>query len=287
MMNRVKSLVLIGVLLCDRSLLRAQDTAGVGAITGTVTSHDAAPAAGVRVCALTTTRCVVTNERGKFRLTEIRVGEYQLEISAPNLPPFTSASISVRAGLEAHIEMALPALDAVQESVKVSGSVVVPPEEVKTSSFLVERREIFKAAGAQMDVSRYVQSLPGVGVGSSSMRNDLIVRGGSPLENLFIVDNIEIPNINTSAASTVFTLPRSSKPQTTIRKASTSITAENVLRPGSTGSICSASAASASLGSAIPKLASTRPRRMCNAPAFPLPIRPCSTVKTVMRARRR
>jgi hypothetical protein len=31
------------------------------------------------------------------------------------------------------------------------------------------------------------------------MRNDLIVRGGSPLENLFMVDNIEIPNINTFA----------------------------------------------------------------------------------------
>ena len=44
-----------------------------------------------------------------------------------------------------------------------------------------------------------MQSLPGVVIGTNDFRNDIIVRGGSPLENLFIVDNIEIPNINTFA----------------------------------------------------------------------------------------
>ena len=41
--------------------------------------------------------------------------------------------------------------------------------------------------------------MPGVVIGSSDFRNDIIVRGGSPLENLFIVDNVEIPNINAFA----------------------------------------------------------------------------------------
>lgn len=198
-MNRAKISILAHLLLCGISLLRGQDTAGVGAITGTVMDKDAAPAAGVSVCVLTTARCAVTDDRGAFRLTEIRVGDYRLEISAPQLRPFTSDSLSVRAGLEGQIQITLPALNAVQDSITVSESVFVAPEEVKTSSFLVERQEIFKSSVAQMDVSRYIQSLPGVGVGRSAMRNDLIVRGGSPLENLFVVDNIEIPNINTFA----------------------------------------------------------------------------------------
>lgn len=198
-MNGIKRPILALWLLGGCSLLHGQDTAGVGAITGTVAGPDAAPARDVRVCVLTTERCVSTDERGAFRLTEIRVGEYKLEISAPNLKPFTSTAISVRAGLENQIQITLPAIDVVQSNITVSESVFVAPEEVKTSSFLVERQEIFKSAVAQMDVSRYVQSLPGVGVGRSSMRNDLIVRGGSPLENLFVVDNIEIPNINTFA----------------------------------------------------------------------------------------
>lgn len=198
-MNLVKSSLFASFLLAGISFLRGQDTAGVGAITGIVLGKDAAPTAGVRVCVLTTTRCTVTDDRGAFRLTEIRVGDYRLEINAPQLRPFTSDSLSVRAGLEAQIQITLPALDAVESSITVSESVFVAPEEVKTSSFLVERQEIFKSSVAQMDVSRYIQSLPGVGVGRSTFRNDLIVRGGSPLENLFLVDNIEIPNINTFA----------------------------------------------------------------------------------------
>ncbi len=73
------------------------------------------------------------------------------------------------------------------------------PEELKTSGYLLEPRQIAKDAGALQDVSRYVQSLPGVVIGSTDFRNDIIVRGGSPLENLFIVDNVEVPNINTFA----------------------------------------------------------------------------------------
>ena len=48
-------------------------------------------------------------------------------------------------------------------------------------------------------MSRYVQALPGVVIGTNDFRNDIIVRGGSPLENLFVVDNVEIPNINAFA----------------------------------------------------------------------------------------
>ena len=73
------------------------------------------------------------------------------------------------------------------------------PAEVKNSAFLISPREILKSAGALQDVSRYVQTLPGVAIGTNDFRNDIIVRGGSPLENLFVVDNIEIPNINTFA----------------------------------------------------------------------------------------
>lgn len=193
------SLIVLFLFVVCVTVLRGQDTAGVGAITGIVTNHDSSPAVAVRVCALTTTRCVETDQSGAFRLTEIRVGEYQLEVSAPDRLPDPSTSVAVRAGLENHIRITLPATDVVKASITVSEPVFVAPEEIKTSSFLVERQEVFKSSVAQMDVSRYIQSLPGVGVGRSAMRNDLIVRGGSQLENLFVVDNIEIPNINTFA----------------------------------------------------------------------------------------
>ena len=97
------------------------------------------------------------------------------------------------------MEITLPKVENFQQTVTVTAPAFQAPEEVKNSGFLVEPREILKSAAALQDVSRYVQGLPGVVIGTNDFRNDIIVRGGSPLENLFVVDNVEIPNINAFA----------------------------------------------------------------------------------------
>lgn len=57
-------------------------------------------------------------------------------------------------------------------------------------------QEIEKSPGANRDISRIVRAYPGVSFSPVGYRNDLIVRGGSPSENRFYMDGIEIPNIN-------------------------------------------------------------------------------------------
>lgn len=67
--------------------------------------------------------------------------------------------------------------------------------ETVTSTQTLNSEDIRRMPGAQEDVIRATALLPGVGV-TSAGRNDLVVRGGAPFENLFVVDNIEVPNIN-------------------------------------------------------------------------------------------
>jgi hypothetical protein len=177
----------------------AQDTTGVGAIAGVVTSATGEPAEGVRVCALDTNSCTTSNARGTFRIGELRAGAYRLEILPLTGLPFVSEPVDVRAGLDGTVEITLPAAQDFKESVTVTPPSFQTPEAVKNSAFLVEPRAILKNAAALQDVSRYVQGLPGVVIGTDDFRNDIIVRGGSPLENLFLVDNVEIPNINAFA----------------------------------------------------------------------------------------
>jgi outer membrane receptor for ferrienterochelin and colicin len=177
----------------------AQDTTGVGAVSGTVRDAQGQAAAGIQTCVADSSRCATTGSDGRFRITELRTGDYALTIAVPGQTAKLSAKVEVRAGVEALVEVTLPALGSAQDTVTVSAQAFIEPEEIKTSGFLIQREEVFKNAGSLQDISRYVQTLPGVAIGSDDFRNDIIVRGGSPLENLFIIDNVEIPNINAFA----------------------------------------------------------------------------------------
>ncbi len=61
-------------------------------------------------------------------------------------------------------------------------------------------REVETSAGTFGDLSRFLQTVAGV-TGDNDQRNDVLVRGGNPSENLFVIDNIEIPSINQLALS--------------------------------------------------------------------------------------
>jgi len=58
--------------------------------------------------------------------------------------------------------------------------------------------EIKSNPGGNFDISRVIQVLPGVAgsTGGAGFRNDIIIRGGAPNENVFYLDGIEVPVIN-------------------------------------------------------------------------------------------
>src|SRR5579884_129580 len=57
------------------------------------------------------------------------------------------------------------------------------------------REQVQSSAGTFQDFSRYLLLMPGT-VANSDSFNDLMVRGGHPVENLYVVDGLEVPNIN-------------------------------------------------------------------------------------------
>jgi hypothetical protein len=65
------------------------------------------------------------------------------------------------------------------------------PNSLKT----LNSTEIERLPGAGRDVSKVIAALPGV-ASRATFRNDIIIRGGSPGENKFYLDGIEVPNIN-------------------------------------------------------------------------------------------
>ena len=87
-----------------------------------------------------------------------------------------------------------PALPAVSTTLRVEGDAMNLSGALAPEAKITQQ-ELLSAAGTYGDLVRYLQVLPGV-VWKSDLSNDLIVRGGHPLENLYVVDGVEVPNIN-------------------------------------------------------------------------------------------
>ncbi|MBU3677368.1 MAG: TonB-dependent receptor, partial [Chitinophagaceae bacterium] len=68
-------------------------------------------------------------------------------------------------------------------------------EESPLSLRSIGVNEIQRNPGGNRDISKVIQSLPGVG-SSVGFRNDIIIRGGGPAENRYYLDGMEIPNLN-------------------------------------------------------------------------------------------
>lgn len=124
-------------------------------------------------------------EPGTFRLSASYVG-YKTEITAEYM-----ANIK-----DVFVEIELEEDATSLEGVTVTSTVFRKLPDAPVSLRLISMQEIEKSPGANRDISRIVQSYPGVSYSPANYRNDLIVRGGSPSENRFYLDGIEIPNIN-------------------------------------------------------------------------------------------
>jgi len=132
---------------------------------------------------------------GNYIFTGITPGFYRLVVSTIGFETTVSAEIQVQGNQTTFLDVVLSeAAFAIQEVV-VRQNLNLKRIESPISVLSVGVQEIEKSAGANRDVSKVVQSLPGVGA-TDPNRNDLIVRGGGPSENVFYLDGVEIPVIN-------------------------------------------------------------------------------------------
>ena len=137
----------------------------------------------------------VTNAEGKFSIGQVPPGIYRLQASAIGYKTVTTPEyiLSTR---DLHIQIEMEENQTELEGVTVTASPFRRDIESPVSLRIIGLQEIDKSPGANRDISRIVQSYPGVAFSPIGYRNDLIVRGGSPSENRFYLDGVEIPNIN-------------------------------------------------------------------------------------------
>lgn len=139
----------------------------------------------------------LTDMNGQFTI-EGEVGKYNLETYYVGYKEFISYNVNINSGNAQVIEIELE--DQVEEfgevTVNASQSVRATDMVTPLATQKLTAEEIKVNPGGNFDVSKVIQVLPGVAGGSTPNRNDIIVRGGGPSENVYYLDGIEIPVLN-------------------------------------------------------------------------------------------
>lgn len=189
MKKNVLFLLLLGLL----TTVSAQPT---HRIKGTVIDKASRqPLEFINVLVLGLGRGGVTDAERHFNIGEVPPGIYRLQASAVGYKTILTPEYIVSTKdltIQIETEENLTEL----EGVTVTASPFRRDPESPVGLRIIGLQEIEKSPGANRDISRIVQSYPGVAFSPAGYRNDLIVRGGSPSENRFYLDGVEIPNIN-------------------------------------------------------------------------------------------
>ena len=186
-LHSVFGLALVG------SVLAAAETGDISGRVVDRVSREPLPSANVLLVG--TALGASTDIEGRFVVRGIPFGTYQVRVTLVGYEPVILSDIVLSAGRSVELAVELDQAAIGIEGVEVTASYFRKTPDAVTSIQRLGYEEIRRSPGGFEDVVRAISIFPGVAQATAG-RNDLVVRGGAPSENLYVVDNVEIPNIN-------------------------------------------------------------------------------------------
>ena len=194
----MKKLLFFGLSLLSTCLYAQKNGSIYGTVQDKITEE---PLIGATVATEDGKLATTTDIDGKFTL-ELPVGTYNLKATYIGYNELIKFNVVLTSGNALSVSFDMePSLEALEEvtvkTVKTKSALasdVITPLSVQS----LTTEEIRSNPGGNFDVSKVVQALPGVAgtTGSGGFRNDIILRGGGPNENVYFLDDIEIPILN-------------------------------------------------------------------------------------------
>ncbi|TND06531.1 MAG: TonB-dependent receptor [Bacteroidetes bacterium] len=138
-----------------------------------------------------------TDANGNYRIGNVEPGRYNLRARYLGYAPFEMKNLVVNAGKEPIInidleEMAMK-VDEVEVVANKKEGTINEMTSVSGRTFSVE--ETNRYAGSRGDPARMASNFAGV-QGADDSRNDIVVRGNSPMGVLWRLEGVDIPNPN-------------------------------------------------------------------------------------------
>ncbi|MDG0973262.1 MAG: TonB-dependent receptor [Crocinitomicaceae bacterium] len=158
-----------------------------------------APLPGVKIIVLGTTQTLgaISDFDGSFTITKVPIGRLSIQVTFFGYETKIVANLDLTAGKELILNIQLSEKLTVAEEVVITGrkkgEVANEMAAVSARTFSIEASQRY--AGSVNDVARMAQSFAGV-QGNDDSRNDIIVRGNSPIGVLYRYEGVDIPNPN-------------------------------------------------------------------------------------------
>ncbi len=157
--------------------------------------NNKSPLIGVNIFLISKETGTTTNETGNYKFENLPVGTYTIQFSFIGYEKVTKTDVIIFSKRTTYLNIEMFASAVELNDVVVESGYFTEIENKPIGTINFSSEEIRRAPGSAGDVSRIIYGLPSLAKVNDS-RNSLIVRGGSPIENSFYIDNIEIPNIN-------------------------------------------------------------------------------------------
>ncbi|MDR9419539.1 carboxypeptidase-like regulatory domain-containing protein [Gracilimonas sp.] len=168
-----------------------------GTITGKVTdAKTGEPLIGATVILEGTSLGDATDTEGRYTISNIPTKTYNVKASFIGYVEQTKFNVVVRS--EGNIDLNFELQEQVSEleEINITPNPFAKEDVTPLSIQKFSQQEIAAYPGGNNDIAKVVQSLPGVSGSVGGFRNDVIIRGGAPNENVYYLDGIPIPNIN-------------------------------------------------------------------------------------------
>ncbi len=174
-----------------------------GALNGSVRdAGNARPIDGATISIEQLKQSSAADTLGRYIFSNLPPGTYTVTVTAVGYEAQSKFNIPITNGNSNEVSFELQKSQETLSEVTVTANRPTAKATSLETPLSVQRlttEEIKSNPGGNFDISRVVQSLPGItganGIGNG-YRNDIIIRGGAPSENIYYLDGIEVPVIN-------------------------------------------------------------------------------------------
>ena len=197
-MYLLKKFYTLSVFLFFPLILFSQENVPTQTVKGMVVNFQTQqPIPGVTVRLLETNIGAYSKGNGIFKIKDVPVGRYSIKFSAVGFES-QQFNIVISSGKEEQLNIQLQESFVQMDEITVvaeRNSFQPINESAIVSSTVFTLDDVERYAGSRMDPARMAQNFAGV-IGANDIRNDIIIRGGSPSELLWRLDGLDIPNPN-------------------------------------------------------------------------------------------